>query len=629
MSKKDIDRNFIKESHKRSKNFKIKHTQTCSNKVLSEEKMNQKINEKSELILTARPFMKQIYDFVKGSNFLSILTDEEGCILTILGDEKILQRAFEGALIPGAYMGEEYIGTNGMGTSLYEGKPLQVSGREHYIETFYQWTCSGAPIRDTDGKIIGCIDLTGDKNAVHSHTLGMVAAAANAIENMLRINKYNEELSRNKKYIETIINSFPAAIFTADFDGNIKAVNQNCKSMLGYTEAELKRIKIWEIIKDWKEIKNIIKVKDSIYQKDIFVNLKVNKLQLNMSAYPVFDNKQQAYEIVFVFKDVKKVRKLANNIIGRKAIYTFDKIIGKDENFVKAVEFAKKIADSKSTVLILGESGTGKEIFAQAIQNYSNRSEEPFIALNCGAIPKNLIESELFGYEEGAFTGAKRGGHPGKFEIADGGTIFLDEIGEMPVDLQTRLLRVIEEGTVSRIGGTEEIPINVRIIAATNRSLKEEVKKGNFRTDLFYRLNVLPIRLPPLRERKQDIPLLVEYFMKRISRRLNKRMVVIPKEYMDYLTNYEWPGNIRELENLIELIINTESIPASISTSDRKNITDAYFDEGENLSLENMEHMHIERILKKYYGNISLTAKILGISRNTLYRKMEKYSIHC
>jgi transcriptional regulator with PAS, ATPase and Fis domain len=274
----------------------------------------------------------------------------------------------------------------------------------------------------------------------------------------------------------------------------------------------------------------------------------------------------------------------------------------------------------------MGESGTGKEIFAQSIQNYSNRREEPFVALNCAAIPKNLIEAELFGYVEGAFTGAKQGGQPGKFEIADGGTIFLDEIGEMPYELQTRLLRVMEEGTIRRIGSTEEKPIDVRIIAATNRNLKEEVEKGNFRKDLYYRLNVLPIRLPSLRERKGDIPLFLEYFMERKSKKLNKRKVELSSEYMEYLKEYEWPGNIRELENLVELIINTETIPLNLNNKiSIKNDKDAAT--SENMSLEELEHIHIKRALKKYGYNITHASNALGISRNTLYRKMEKYGI--
>ena len=263
-------------------------------------------------------------------------------------------------------------------------------------------------------------------------------------------------------------------------------------------------------------------------------------------------------EITLILHELKKSRKFAGKILSGQATYTFEQVIGKNEKFMKIVAYAKKIADSKSTVLITGESGTGKEVFAQAIHNYSIRKDEPFIAVNCGAIPRTLIESELFGYEDGAFTGAKKGGNAGKFEIAEGGTIFLDEIGEMPIDMQIKLLRVIEAGVITRIGSSIEIPIDVRIIAATNKNLKNEVENGNFRKDLYYRLNVLPIYLPPLRERREDIPEFINYYMEKTAEKLNKQAINISEEYMKYLIDYDWPGNVRELENVIELIINSE-----------------------------------------------------------------------
>lgn len=326
-------------------------------------------------------------------------------------------------------------------------------------------------------------------------------------------------------------------------------------------------------------------------------------------------------------------RKLADKILHGRAIYTFDKIIGKNEKVKKLIDYSKKIADSKSTVLITGESGTGKEIFAQAIHNYGIRRDKPFIAVNCGAIPNTLIESELFGYEEGAFTGAKKGGNPGKFEIAEGGTIFLDEIGEMPQDMQIRLLRVIEEGVLSRIGGGKQIPIDVRIIAATNKDLKHEVEQGNFRKDLYYRLNVLPIHLPALRERKEDIPELVNYYLKKTSKKLNKVCMEIPEEYMDYLKNYHWPGNIRELENIIELIVNSEELQRNLNNeieiSNQDEVKKDLNDLDTYLTLEQVEKQHIIKVIKETKGNLTSAAKILDIGRNTLYRKIEKYNIDC
>lgn len=624
-------KDYIIRSHKRCKDMGMQINRIYSKRIISDDELQRKLELKRELSITAEPFINQLYNFVKGSNFFSMLTDEEGCILSVIGDEDILSEAFSFKMVPGAYMNEESIGTNAMGTALAEGKPVQISGEEHFIKAYHRWTCSGAPIRDFDGKIIGSLDLTGYSENVHSHTLGMVVAAANAIEKMLYIKKCNEELKLSKKYTETIIDSIPAGILTVDLGGNIKSINDYITKMFGFRKVEMRKMKIWDLFEGWDKVKRALCTQNSFLDEDVFVNSRRNKLRFNLSAYPLYDNKHNLRNIILVFKEVKKVRKLANKIMGRQAIYTFDKIIGKNEEFVRTIEFAKKIADSKSTILIMGESGTGKEIFAQSIHNYSGRSEEPFIALNCGAMPKNLIESELFGYEEGAFTGAKRGGQPGKFEIADGGTIFLDEIGEMPSDMQTRLLRVIEESTVNRIGSTDEIYVDVRIIAATNKDLTEEVAKGNFRKDLYYRLNVLPLRLPALRQRKEDIPLLIEYFINRISKRLNKKKVDISAEYMNQLMEYEWRGNVRELENFIELVINTEYIPTEAGKKeveiDVKNIINKTDDEC--YKLEHVEKEHIRRILKLCEGNITSTAKKLGIGRNTLYRKLRKYNIDC
>ena len=611
---------YITRSKERSKAFEILPEQKISKKVVSDKELDHIIKENQELIKIANPFVNQLYSFVKDTNFLVILTDGRGCILNIIGNENMISKAYETNLIPGAYMAEEYVGTNGMGTCIHEGYPLQVTGEEHIVEVFHKWTCSGAPIHNPDGKIIGCIDLTGDMELVNSHTLGMVAAAATAIEKMLELNERSSDLLDSKNYIETIVNSIPSAIFTSTTQGQVRLANSYTYELLGFNESDFKKLNISEMFTNWEDIVKRITVKESIFQDDVYVNIKANKNEVNLSAYPVTDINGNVYEIVFVVKDVKKMRKLANKVTGSLAIYTFDKVLGEDEDFKKTISFAKKIADSKSTILIMGESGTGKEIFAQAIQNASNRSKEPFVALNCGAIPKNLIESELFGYEGGSFTGAKPEGHPGKFEIADGGTLFLDEIGEMPYELQTRLLRVIEEGTVRRIGGSREIPIDVRIIAATNRNLREEMEKGNFRKDLYYRLNVLPLRLPPLRERLTDIPLLFNYFMERKAHRLNKKSVYVSDEYMEKLKEYNWPGNIRELENMVELIINTESIPMSFlqGSIDEKSLKSIK----EPITLEEVELDHINKSIEYFQGNMSKAAKALGISRNTLYRKI-------
>ncbi|MDD2481633.1 MAG: sigma 54-interacting transcriptional regulator [Lutispora sp.] len=613
-------------SHERCKSFCLDTDLKYSRKIIKGVSLQEVLKRKQELIELSKPFIEHLYNFVKGSNFFTILTDENGCILNVIGDEEILEEAFSLKMVPGAYMDEKNIGTNAMSLVLTEKKPVQISGEDHYINAYHKWTCSAAPIMDVNNKLIGVLDLTGYYNSVNSHTLGMVVAAVNAMEKMLEIVEFNKKLELAKIYTDTIIDSIPAGIMTSDLNGNIKSINKHITYMFGYTEEEIKQKKAWDLFEDWDNVQKSIRLKDSYSDEDVFVNSRKNVLQYSLSVYPILGIAENISGMVYVFKEVKKVRKLANKIMGRQAIYTFDKIIGQNKEFIKTIEFAKQIADSRSTILIMGESGTGKEVFAQSIHNYSNRCNEAFVALNCGAIPKNLIESELFGYEEGAFTGAKRNGHPGKFEIADGGTIFLDEIGEMPLDMQTRLLRVIEESAVSRIGSTKEIVVDVRIIAATNKDLVDEVSRGNFRKDLFYRLNVLPLRLTALRHRRDDIPLLINYFMNRISKRINKKMLEIPKEYLRTLVEYDWPGNIRELENLIELILNTGDI-YDINIKSKKTIQNGYIEDTDesDFNLENIEKEHIVKTLRRFNGNITNSAKALGIGRNTLYRKIEKY----
>lgn len=619
---------YVERSHKRCMEMGVPLDRVYSAKIITGNELQKKLQEKRELVLTAGPFMDQLYNFVKGSGFFAMLTDEGGCILNVIGDEGILAEAFKLKMIPGAYMDEENIGTNAMGTAVAEGIPVQISGTEHFVTAYHQWTCSGAPIRDPEGCIIGSLDLTGYSENVHSHTLGMVVAAVDAIEKMLVIKEYNAKLKLAKNHFETIIESLVAGILTSDMDGKVMMINKNAMDMFGMSKKEILNKSIFQLFEGWEKVVDTLKAREAFHEEDVYVNTNTNKLQFSLSAYPIYGEGGALQEIIFVFKEIKRIRNLANRIMGSKAIYTFDKIIGSNERFLEVIEYAKRISDSKSTILITGESGTGKEVFAQAIHNHGNRKDEPFVAINCGAIPRNLMESELFGYEDGAFTGAKRGGTAGKFEIADGGTIMLDEIGEMPIDMQTKLLRVIEEGVINRIGGTKQIPINVRIIAASNKNLVQEVEKGNFRLDLYYRLNVLPIHLTALRERRDDIPAIAHYFMKTISKRLNKKEMQLDEGIIQYLMQYDWPGNIRELENVIERMINMQSLPVEFAADRPLSIT-LTEDADECVNLEQMEIKLIQKALVQYSGNITLAAKALGVGRNTLYRKMDKYKIEC
>ncbi len=303
----------------------------------------------------------------------------------------------------------------------------------------------------------------------------------------------------------------------------------------------------------------------------------------------------------------------------------YDEIIGKSDSMQKVFDLISQVAPTDSTVLITGESGTGKELIAQAIHGNSQRCYMPFIAVSCGALPDTLLGSELFGYEKGAFTGAEYT-KKGRFELADNGTLFLDEIGDISLKTQIDLLRVLQQKAFRRLGGVEEIQVDVRILAATNRNLQKAISENKFREDLFYRLNVISIHVPPLRERKEDISLLVKAFIRKCSLEMNKEVVKIAPSALNILMDYDWPGNVRELENVIEraLVIGrgyeivSEDLPFP-----GKEFTTAVMPD----SLKMMEKMHIRKILKKTDWNISKTARLLEIDRQTLYNKLEKYKI--
>jgi len=369
-----------------------------------------------------------------------------------------------------------------------------------------------------------------------------------------------------------------------------------------------------------------------IVTADKDVNSAIRAMKLGAYDYVIkpFENDkilkiiQNAYEKIKLENEVKVLRSEVRKFSG------FENIIGQSKSMQKVYEIMNKVLDNDSTVLIIGESGTGKELVARAIHYNGIRKEHSFIAVDCAAIPESLIESELFGHEKGAFTGALQR-KIGKFELANKGTLFLDEIGNLKPDIQAKLLRVLQEREFNRVGGNEKIKVDVRIISATNADLESLMKEGKFREDLYYRLNVVPIYLPPLRERKDDIPLLTKFFLEKFNREYNKNTSIAPS-VIDYFLKYNWPGNVRELENVIRrLVVMTnsnlidvndlpENITGRISIEEKISIG--------NLTIEEMEKRLIIETLKNNKFNISKTAKILGITRKTLHNKMSKYNIN-
>lgn len=356
------------------------------------------------------------------------------------------------------------------------------------------------------------------------------------------------------------------------------------------------------------------------------------------------DDKGNITGAVACIKNMSEVKKLVYSVT-KPAMTTFNEILGISSPLQKALDLAGMVAKGDSTVLLHGESGTGKELFARAIHMESDRRDKPFIPVNCAALPENLLESELFGYVEGAFTGAHKRGKLGLFEFANNGTIFLDEIGELSTHLQAKLLRVLQERRVRRIGDSVEHAVDVRVIAATNRNLEEMIRNGDFREDLYYRLNVVPIHIPPLSQRKDDIPILVEYMISKFNHRLDKNIKNLTKEAMDKLLKYHWPGNVRELENVLEramvLAQGTEIGPEQIILDRNYGETEEYEtileEEGLKVmeldkpgtleaAVNGFEKRFIARALEEY-GSIRRTARVLGVSHTTIMNKIKKYGL--
>ena len=454
---------------------------------------------------------------------------------------------------------------------------------------------------------------------------------ADLISNKLKAQNKTEELELEKKKLEILLNGMNKAVVSTDISGNIDKYNSKFKELFNLQDDKLSTGNIFNILDFIKTPldKNFEKYKMGAFSyKD---KGKIIKGIYNISEILV-KHKLKGYVIDFI--ENKEAIKNYNKI-NKDYKITLDNIIGNSDIMEHTKQKALIAAKSNSTVLITGESGTGKELFARAIHNHSDRGDYPFVAVNCAAIPDNLLESELFGYEEGAFTGAKKGGKLGKFELAHKGTIFLDEIGDMSLHLQGKLLRVLQERELDKIGGKSNVFIDVRVIAATNKNLEEMVLKGTFREDLYYRLNVIPIKLPSLRERKDDIPFLIDYMIKEYSSKLNKDVIGLEHSVKHALVNYFWPGNVRELQNVIEYCINMSN--SAILTFDilpdkinEKTYKIREENQEEIRSLEDLERAEIIKALNKfknYKKDKELVAKALGISRATLYRKLEKYNL--
>jgi len=442
----------------------------------------------------------------------------------------------------------------------------------------------------------------------------------------------------DRRKFELILDNIADGVFTINTDWRIELFNKAAERITGFSAEEAIGRVCREVFRtnvcDYDcAIRRALETGEPVTNYEVIITRKDGiQIPVSVSASILIDDDGGIMGAVETFRDISQLKWLEMELQER---YQFGQLIGKSRRMQEIFEQIEMLAENDVTVLIQGETGTGKGVIARAIHLNSHRADGPFVTVNCAALPEPLLESELFGHVKGAFTGAVAD-KPGRFELADGGTIFLDEIGEIPTHVQAKLLRAIEDKEFERIGGTKTIKVDVRIIAATNKDLREEVKAGRFREDLFYRLNVISIEVPPLRERREDIPLLVRFFIDRFNGEFGKQIEGISQQAMDLILRYNWPGNVRELENAIEHafvhcrggLIMPEHLPLEIRKGDSFPGIAPFFNlqPGEN-PLEAAERAVIIRVLEETGWRVGKAAEILGISRPTLWRKMKRYGI--
>ncbi|PEB13159.1 sigma-54-dependent Fis family transcriptional regulator [Bacillus thuringiensis] len=559
----------------------------------------QEQKKKSEIFLDiALPQIQNMRKTIDELQMMALLIDPDGYVLSLSGNKQTLKRAKHINFIEGVKWTESAVGTNAIGTALEIEEAIMISGTEHYSVVSHSWSCAAAPIHNDDGKLIGVLNFSCPIEFSHPYMLGMVTSMAHAIERECSIRVHQNELHLIHRFLDVI-------------DSDEQVVICNHRDVIVSASKSVR-----ERINNWSRMK----------LEELMHHGLETKLEI-----PVYSNERMIGKCMYLKENKQMNTYSALTFI--KGI-TFPGVTGTSRAFQHTLEEIKLVSPTDASVYVCGETGVGKEYVARAIHENSPRKDGPFIAVNCGSLPKELMESELFGYAEGAFTGARRQGYKGKFEQANGGTLFLDEIGEVPPEMQVALLRVLQERTITPIGSSKLVPVNIRIITATHKDLLRLVEEGKFRQDLYYRLHVYPLYVPSLIERKEDIPYFIQHFYER-----KNWNVVFPKSIYNQFLQHTWPGNIRELVNVLERIYILsqgreicEKQVAFLLQTMRGNQQQL------ELQVENKtEHTlnfrkKIQRdsmieALQKTNGNVSLAAKLLNVPRSTFYKRMQKYKL--
>lgn len=590
----------------------------------TDEQLQKSAEDNKWIIEIVEPVMTELCRQFKNQKLTVTLVDTDFCVLVVQqSDDDILSKCNR----PGFCYSEEKVGNTAISMCVKSGKVEMVSGYEHYCKEYAHMFCVAIPIFDENNNIYAILGTTGLLENKSENLTTVLAITSRMITNSIKMHNVQGELDKQSKLHGLIIDAASDGMLSVDMNGIITFINPAGMRILNIEKSCIGK-HITEGVDFEPTILHVLKTKKGYIDKEFRLESKRGTIHFLKTAIPMKDENGNMIGVLDIFRSISQVKSMVNKMVGAQAKYTVTNIIGESESVKQIKKMVSVAGLNDSAVLVQGESGTGKEIIAQAIHNYGPRREGPFVALNCAALPITLIESELFGYEDGSFTGASKGGRPGKFEMANGGTLFLDEIGDMPLDVQSKLLRVLQQKCVVRVGGFKEIPIDVRIISATNKNIAEMIDEKNFREDLYYRINVINIVSPPLRDRENDIDLISDFILKRHNL-VNGSHKTLSEEIRKRLNEWDWPGNIRELENTIEYaycmaegsVILPENLPHKISKGIK------LIKEIGVMTLKQAEIIAVQNALDHTSGNVSQAAKILGIGRNTLYDKIRAINL--
>ena len=620
---------IIDSSHKRSAAFGLNPCGAPDFSPIPKNDLGLLIERNRLLHAHAVPAMETLYQQIINTHNMVILTDADGVIVHSLGDDDFLEKADRVALKPGVAWSEQSKGTNAIGTAIAEKTPTLVHADQHYLAANHFLTCSAAPITDYQGNVVGVLDVSGDQRSFHKHTMALVRMSALMIENQLFSATFEESITLHFHARPEFIGTLMEGIASFTPGGRFLSANRTGLFQLGlsfsalqsHTFSSLFGLPVSALFDHYRT------ASPGLLNLCMHSGVRVYgraQLRLANGVHALTDNQEvlSAPSIPHATNQAHAARRLS----GLRYLNTGD------PQLELVIDKVNKVLGRDIPILIMGETGTGKELLAQAIHNDSPRTMSPFVAVNCASIPETLIESELFGYEDGAFTGARKKGSIGKILQANGGTLFLDEIGDMPFGLQARLLRVLQERMVTPLGSGKSIPVNVELICATNHNLRDRIAKGLFREDLYYRLNGLVVKLPPLRERT-DLEIVIKKIL--MSESGGTKYSVAP-ELLALFHKHKWPGNFRQLTNLLRTAIIMAGDESEIGT---RHMPDDFFDDidthassaqpvntermiATGANLEEVEHSVILKSLEAHGGNVSATARALGVSRNTIYRKV-------